>query len=78
MSQINLEKCFDVHSEMKRFLPRDKGYLTKALHCGQESEKWNTAANVPPIHLTTTYKINDIENIVSFFLSFFDVRHRII
>lgn len=65
MSQINLAKCFDVQSDMKKFLPRKKGYLTKALHSGQSSDKWSSGANVPPIHLASTYKIRDIENIVS-------------
>lgn len=65
MSQTNLAKCFDVHADMKKFLPREKGYLTKALHAGQGSEKWSSLSNVPPIHLSSTYKIDDIENIVS-------------
>lgn len=52
---------------MKKFLPREKGYSTKALHSGQSSEKWNTGAIVPPVHLTSTYRINDIENITNIY-----------
>ncbi|XP_063702755.1 putative cystathionine gamma-lyase 2 [Culicoides brevitarsis] len=63
MSQIHLTECFDVRQEMQKFLPRTSGYATKALHDGQSSDKWTSGANVPPIHLTSTYKINDIENI---------------
>ena len=38
------------------FLQQDPGFATKAIHVGQEPEKWNSRAVVPPITLATTFK----------------------
>uniref|UniRef100_A0A336M1T0 cystathionine gamma-lyase n=1 Tax=Culicoides sonorensis TaxID=179676 RepID=A0A336M1T0_CULSO len=63
MSQINLGKCFDIYSEMSEFRRGKKGYTTKAITAGQSSDKWASHANVPPIHLCSTYNITDITEI---------------
>uniref|UniRef100_A0A336LW77 cystathionine gamma-lyase n=1 Tax=Culicoides sonorensis TaxID=179676 RepID=A0A336LW77_CULSO len=62
MSQNNLPTYFDVFSEMRKFRKGKKGYMTKAITVGQSSSKWASHANVPPIHLSSTYNIDDIEN----------------
>jgi len=41
---------------MASFRDNDKHFATKALHEGQEPEKWNSMAVVPPISLSTTFK----------------------
>lgn len=38
------------------FLEQQPGFATIAIHAGQEPEKWNSAAVVPPITLSTTFK----------------------
>ena len=38
------------------FLEQQPGFATVAIHAGQEPEKWNSAAVVPPITLATTFK----------------------
>ena len=38
------------------FLIQDPAFATKAIHVGQEPEKWNSRAVVPPITLATTFK----------------------
>ncbi|XP_021192439.1 cystathionine gamma-lyase [Helicoverpa armigera] len=38
------------------FLKQQPGFATVAIHAGQEPEKWNSAAVVPPITLSTTFK----------------------
>lgn len=38
------------------FLQQQPGFATKAIHVGQEPERWNSGAVVPPITLSTTFK----------------------
>lgn len=38
------------------FLKQKPGFATIAIHTGQEPEKWNSAAVVPPIVMSTTFK----------------------
>ncbi|CAH0695358.1 unnamed protein product [Spodoptera exigua] len=38
------------------FLKQKPGFATIAIHAGQEPEKWNSAAVVPPIVMSTTFK----------------------
>ncbi|CAH2236361.1 jg10741 [Pararge aegeria aegeria] len=38
------------------FLKQKPGYATTAIHVGQDPEKWNSAAVVPPIVTSTTFK----------------------
>lgn len=38
------------------FLEQLPGFATKAIHVGQEPEKWKSAAVVPPIVTSTTFK----------------------
>lgn len=38
------------------FLEQQPGFATKAIHVGQEPEKWNSAAVVTPIVMSTTFK----------------------
>uniref|UniRef100_A0A336M8S4 cystathionine gamma-lyase n=1 Tax=Culicoides sonorensis TaxID=179676 RepID=A0A336M8S4_CULSO len=63
MSHINLEKCFDIYSEMSKFRRGKEGYMTKAITAGQSSDKWASNTNVPPIHLCSTYNITNITEI---------------
>uniref|UniRef100_A0A8C6NDJ2 Cystathionine gamma-lyase n=1 Tax=Melopsittacus undulatus TaxID=13146 RepID=A0A8C6NDJ2_MELUD len=44
------------HSGTRSFLPPFKHFATQAIHVGQEPEQWNSAALVPPISLSTTFK----------------------
>ncbi|XP_070495282.1 cystathionine gamma-lyase-like [Chironomus tepperi] len=37
------------------FLKQPKGFATKAIHAGQESDQWNSGAVVPPIVTSTTF-----------------------
>lgn len=37
-------------------LPHFKGFSTAVIHDGQEPEKWNSHAVVPPISMATTFK----------------------
>lgn len=37
-------------------LPPYKGFATQAIHQGQDPEKWNSRAVVPPISMSTTFK----------------------
>lgn len=64
MFTLDVEKYLDVRQEMKKFLPRPKGFGTRALHEAQSPSQWSSNATMPPIHLTSTYKIDDIENMV--------------
>ena len=41
---------------MSGFLPTDPKFATKALHVGQEPERWNSMAVVPHISMATTFK----------------------
>ncbi|NXU50255.1 CGL lyase, partial [Turnix velox] len=38
------------------FLPAFRHFATQAIHAGQEPEQWRSAAVVPPISLSTTFK----------------------
>lgn len=38
------------------FLKQKPGFATIAIHTGQEPEKWKSAAVVPPIVMSTTFK----------------------
>lgn len=38
------------------FLKPKEGFATLAIHAGQEPEKWSSAAVVPPIVTSTTFK----------------------
>ncbi|KAI5644927.1 cys/Met metabolism PLP-dependent enzyme domain-containing protein [Phthorimaea operculella] len=38
------------------FLKQKVGFATAAIHAGQDPEKWNSAAVVPPITTSTTFK----------------------
>lgn len=38
------------------FLEPKKGFSTLAIHVGQDPEKWKSAAVVPPIVTSTTFK----------------------
>jgi cystathionine beta-lyase/cystathionine gamma-synthase len=38
------------------FLRQEPGFATKAIHVGQEPERWSSSAVVPPITLSTTFK----------------------
>ncbi|KPJ04315.1 Cystathionine gamma-lyase [Papilio xuthus] len=38
------------------FLNKISGFATLAIHAGQDPEKWNSAAVVPPIVTSTTFK----------------------
>lgn len=38
------------------FKEQPKGFATKAIHAGQDAEKWSDMAVVPPIVTSTTYK----------------------
>lgn len=38
------------------FLEQRPGFATLAIHAGQEPEKWKSAAVVPPIVTSTTFK----------------------
>lgn len=38
------------------FLPQKPGFATKAIHAGQEPERWKSACVVPPIVTSTTFK----------------------
>jgi cystathionine gamma-lyase len=38
------------------FLQQEPGFATKAIHVGQEPEKWKSGAVVPPITMSTTFK----------------------
>lgn len=38
------------------FLNKIDGFSTIAIHAGQEPEKWKSAAVVPPIVTSTTFK----------------------
>ncbi|NXD72508.1 CGL lyase, partial [Eolophus roseicapillus] len=38
------------------FLPPFAHFATQAIHTGQEPEQWSSAAVVPPICLSTTFK----------------------
>ncbi|XP_065155773.1 putative cystathionine gamma-lyase 2 [Atheta coriaria] len=38
------------------YLPYPKGFSTRAIHVGQEPEKWDSMALVPPLVMSTTFK----------------------
>lgn len=38
------------------FLKQKSGFATVAIHAGQDPEKWKSAAVVPPIVTSTTFK----------------------
>jgi len=38
------------------FKSQPKGFATKAIHAGQDPEQWKSAAVIPPISLSTTFK----------------------
>lgn len=38
------------------FLEQQPGFATVAIHAGQDPEKWNSGAVVPPITMATTFK----------------------
>lgn len=38
------------------FLKQKPGFATIAIHAGQDPEKWSSAAVVPPIVTSTTFK----------------------
>lgn len=38
------------------FLEQKPGFATMAIHVGQDPEKWKSAAVVPPIVTSTTFK----------------------
>lgn len=38
------------------FLKQKSGFATAAIHVGQDPEKWKSAAVVPPIVTSTTFK----------------------
>ena len=41
---------------MEGFKSNDPSFPTRAIHAGNEPEKWNSMAVVPPISLATTFK----------------------
>jgi hypothetical protein len=49
------ETSIQIMSE-EGFLQQEPGFATKAIHVGQEPERWNSSAVVPPITLSTTFK----------------------
>lgn len=54
------------------FLNKIPGFATLAIHAGQDPEKWNSAAVVPPIVTSTTFKQPaPAEHTVSNFTSIF-------
>ncbi|KAJ9580196.1 hypothetical protein L9F63_004139 [Diploptera punctata] len=42
------------------FLPQDPEFASKAIHVGQDPNRWNSAAVVPPITLSTTFKYDEL------------------
>lgn len=38
------------------FRKQPKGFATKAIHVGQEPEKWNDMGVIPPIVMSSTFK----------------------
>lgn len=60
-------KFFDIDEELNAFkYPKTKGFSTKAIHVGQESEQWSSRATIPPIHVSATYTLVDQKDYVSF------------
>lgn len=43
-------------SEIAKFKEQPKGFATKALHEGQDPDKWKSRAVIPPIIMSTTFK----------------------
>lgn len=41
---------------MSGFRENDAHFSTKAIHCGQDPEQWNSMAVIPHISLSTTFK----------------------
>ena len=40
----------------KKYNYEDTSFATKAIHCGQDPEKWDSRCVVPPIVMSTTFK----------------------
>lgn len=43
-------------SEIAKFKEQPKGFATRALHDGQDPDKWKSRAVIPPIVMSTTFK----------------------
>lgn len=43
-------------SAIADFKKQPKGFATKAIHVGQDPEKWKSMAVIPPIVTSTTFK----------------------
>lgn len=51
---------------MSAFRPQPKGFATKAIHVGQEPERWSHNAVIPSLVMSTTFKqIAPAEPVVS-------------
>lgn len=42
--------------EENGFQPLPTGFMTKAIHVGQDPEQWNSLSVIPPITMSTTFK----------------------
>lgn len=39
------------------YLPLPTGFQTKAIHVGQDPDQWDSRCLIPPITLSTTFKV---------------------
>lgn len=53
VSQSQFQQSREMSNQDKSYFPH---FATKLLHEGQEPEKWNSRAVIPPISLATTFK----------------------
>lgn len=45
--------------EENGFQPIPVGFMTKAIHAGQDPEQWNSLSVIPPITMSTCFKQYD-------------------
>lgn len=42
------------------YSPKMKEFATKAIHTGQEPENWKSMCLVPPLVMSTVFKLNEV------------------
>lgn len=49
-------KHYSIEEEENGYLPIDQSFATRAIHVGQDPDKWSSGVVIPPIHMGTTFK----------------------
>lgn len=47
---------YSIEEEENGYLPLDPNFATRAIHVGQDPDKWSSGIVIPPIHMGTTFK----------------------